>query len=1432
MSRTVFLWVVLCCAAATAQVTADGRRIVHLVFAGRSTPVVENAEPLGPPIVLEGTSLPAGRCRPSGILFASPGLLASRKAATAVTRACVRSGELSLTAWVRPGALDQTGPARIVTISADTGQRNLTLGQQGDTYVMRLRTTARSVNGIPSLNGPRGVLTTSWTYVAYTRDRAGEARLYVNDKLVAQARVPGDFSNWDETFRMGIGNEMTADRSWLGEVRSVSMFDRALTPAEVDRDRRRAPPTAAEQAAPPPLVGVEAPLEFGDDAHWDGRDTEVTYGPPWEDDFAGTTLGPSWQWRVPAEGPTMSLTDRPGWLRVRLPERASGFNHWNEPKIVDEAPQLRLPAPAGDWELEARVQLQTFTAKDHFHVGLVAGLSDGFLLTFGALQAPTLSTGPKTPEACLEPSGLSSFCRTPVDARDLRLRLLRTGRILRARLSRDGKDWVAAGSYILAEAPRFVGFMGKTFGGGAEVVVDVDYVRLTPLVRPDATCRRALVGIGGEYPTGYRGMLSRHGLPHEVLLDYQLADVTVLRRFDMILIGSVRGSIAGRAREALMRYAWEGGTAVLSGRASPPASVVPGKGGKAKVKDLPDMLIAGSQNPLIPFLGKTTRFAPGESRHHFVPKSLAGLQVLARYDRQPKKKTKAMTRYLGAPTIWSKPLGRGLLVYSAPSLGATLSWGPTHDLLAEALLQCLGMGRMEPQLVKEGARFGRKQSGATDAEETADPSVTTAPVFERVTLSSPGGGLPPGSSSIRTKPAPEFNLSGTYRPSQGAARLLLNYWSARDLVSADFSRGSVRLTRTESGRAVDVAEMQIEDSVAVPFLIKERRDRVLLVIGTHRAEIRAGGLWKGRLAAVGAALGRVRYQPIEPAFLNDDFMRGKDEKGAWEVTAGTWSVRATGDPKMGANPFTYQGQAKGVGLVVTGLPFWDDYTFDVSVKPTSNRGTLAQAFHFRDSANHLLFRLRLSDAEDNTRNGVEIVQVVGTQESVLARGDGCLVKGQWHRLSVQIQEDAVTAVVDGRTVATAKDTVLHSGKIALWLRDAAAEFDDVEVRPVTKEPTVTSVELDGSVPRFAGTMDRDTWAGTALQWRADPLQPGLFRRRGVFHGDVDLAFTCDFGERTTGPLGMALLLTTPEGDRDTGYALSLRPTSQAAQRAAGVSQATYDVELAREGVAVDTCRVTAGVAPILVLRRVGERLLGAVDGKQVLECATVASPGGLSQLAFQATGFRPRVSGLHLRAGNVLDYCFDRAPTDWWVGSGTWELAVRWPCTPEWSWLAGGSKKTAALWHKRQFVGDMTLDLHVGPRTIDHGDGRAREICRAFNVVLCGDGRDVGSGYSFVVGADKNGTGATLSRNGKVVAREPAYRIFSDAHNQWINVRAEKQGAVVRLWVGDQRVLVWEDPAPLSGGRLAVWTKDNAIMIPRVTVYYAESPTGRAGRQR
>ncbi len=79
------------------------------------------------------------------------------------------------------------------------------------------------------------VVNTQLSHVVYTRDRGGKASLYVDGGLISATEVAGDFSNWDEGFRLALCNELTEDRPWLGELHRVAIYARALDAAEVLR---------------------------------------------------------------------------------------------------------------------------------------------------------------------------------------------------------------------------------------------------------------------------------------------------------------------------------------------------------------------------------------------------------------------------------------------------------------------------------------------------------------------------------------------------------------------------------------------------------------------------------------------------------------------------------------------------------------------------------------------------------------------------------------------------------------------------------------------------------------------------------------------------------------------------------------------------------------------------------------------------------------------------------------------------------------------------------------------------------------------------------------------------------------------------------------------------------------------------------------------
>ena len=156
--------------------------------------------------------------------------------------AATASNELTLEAWIVPATDTQGGPARIITQSLDWYSRNFTLGQDGNRYVVRLRTTSNGTNGKGvQVFSPVGTATTQLTHVLFTRTVAGVATLYIDGAAVQLNTVGGDFSNWDPAHDFGLANEFSlpsgdTNTDWLGEYRLVAVYSRALNDTEVQQN--------------------------------------------------------------------------------------------------------------------------------------------------------------------------------------------------------------------------------------------------------------------------------------------------------------------------------------------------------------------------------------------------------------------------------------------------------------------------------------------------------------------------------------------------------------------------------------------------------------------------------------------------------------------------------------------------------------------------------------------------------------------------------------------------------------------------------------------------------------------------------------------------------------------------------------------------------------------------------------------------------------------------------------------------------------------------------------------------------------------------------------------------------------------------------------------------------------------------------------------
>ncbi|MDP8986206.1 MAG: LamG domain-containing protein [Pseudomonadota bacterium] len=149
------------------------------------------------------------------------------------------TGEYSIEAWVAP-ALVAADKSYMVSYSGGDTVRNFTLGQTNQQYDFLMRGSNSDLNGMPQLQTPMAamLLQASLQHVVLTYDPTNGRRLYVNgvNSGATDPQKGGTLANWDATFALVLGNEVSGDRSWQGLIKFVAIHDRALTASQITQN--------------------------------------------------------------------------------------------------------------------------------------------------------------------------------------------------------------------------------------------------------------------------------------------------------------------------------------------------------------------------------------------------------------------------------------------------------------------------------------------------------------------------------------------------------------------------------------------------------------------------------------------------------------------------------------------------------------------------------------------------------------------------------------------------------------------------------------------------------------------------------------------------------------------------------------------------------------------------------------------------------------------------------------------------------------------------------------------------------------------------------------------------------------------------------------------------------------------------------------------
>ena len=146
----------------------------------------------------------------------------------------VKGSGLTLELWLQTEDLNQTGSATIFSYSGDLALCNFIVGQLRDKLIVRLRTTKTDLYGInPHLAISDVFNSRSMRYIDIVYNSSGQ-KVYIDGIRKARCdMLKGNFSNWDPSYRLVMGNDVRGNKPWKGKIYYVAVYNRALSDREI-----------------------------------------------------------------------------------------------------------------------------------------------------------------------------------------------------------------------------------------------------------------------------------------------------------------------------------------------------------------------------------------------------------------------------------------------------------------------------------------------------------------------------------------------------------------------------------------------------------------------------------------------------------------------------------------------------------------------------------------------------------------------------------------------------------------------------------------------------------------------------------------------------------------------------------------------------------------------------------------------------------------------------------------------------------------------------------------------------------------------------------------------------------------------------------------------------------------------------------------------
>lgn len=543
--------------------------------------------------------------------------------------------------------------------------------------------------------------------------------------------------------------------------------------------------------------------------------------------------------------------------------------------------------------------------------------------------------------------------------------------------------------------------------------------------------------------------------------------------------------------------------------------------------------------------------------------------------------------------------------------------------------------------------------------------------------------------------------------------------------------------------------------------------------------------------------------------VDDDFQQFED--GKWVAGDGLW--------EYGNGALTAKSTDRDAS-VFYGDRTWRDYEMKCRVLPAKGSDAIGVYLNSQDDRNYYLFRWNGDGAEPARRWKRELVRCVNGTEDILAQTFGGDPSEGAHDITASVRDGVLRVDVDDEVAASAGDSSLPSGRVGFYTQKGdGTRFDQLTARfypPPPPPPSVTE--------QFTQEATMSGWASPGGLWSAPAGAPPVRWFEGVCFGDAKIKADVTNARSQRGTLSLIL-----NGDRsvaNSGYAMAF--TLEGPEGTSGM--------LSRRGQPEAVAKLAPwpeeGDHHTFRFQRRGKQLAAYVDDHCILSLRD-ETPIEYQDVGLAAEGVSVSLEDVIVQAPNMLEYTFSEAPTDWFAGSGTWEIADRWQCFPGWAWLCGYLDPSPTLWSKRTFSGDQVLEVYCAMR-MDLPEGPGYDRPSDLNVTICGDGVRRDSGYSLIFagwnpGRDQWSQAKTALLKGDQIVAERTDVKFStptsgnmDFHRHWFHIQFEKRGDHVLVVIDGQPVFDYQDPTPLPSGRVAFWSYKNGVMLARVRMAHED----------